>query len=369
MMNSPISNTQAPPNQNESNVPQSNKVLIIRMLTSADVCAIGLPAVRYFQQQLPESEIHLLTFGEVGDVIGAAEPSIHIHRLGADQWPDNFYQAMESFLGLAEDIIGDEYSQIINLDTAFMPCFLARFLKDAGEPITGNFLSLSIQNLLAKVEDQSLDANYVNVTSAFLESSFNGMYRWMTPWWQSPRLPDGGYPEFYLNQCCEFNIEELQQNVQVIADKRLSQKAKTNKVIGLCLENSEDGCQYPYTNELKKLLQQQGYEVWLSSESKGNPKATLKMMAASDLVVCKANGDRWYAQAVECPVLLITGSSEPATLMPDFATDQVIPCPKHAVQYAEMLTQTLECNCDKAEDLTESIVSIFEHLEEEKVNG
>jgi hypothetical protein len=55
--------------------------------------------------------------------------------------------------------------------------------------------------------------------------------------------------------------------------------------------------------------------------------------------------------------------------MPDFATEQVTPCPKHGVQYSQMLTEKLACNCDKPEDLTESIVSIFEHLEEEMANG
>ncbi|MCF2948135.1 hypothetical protein L0668_08460 [Paraglaciecola aquimarina] len=351
------------------NSAKKDKILIIRMLASADVCAIGLPAVRFFQQQVPEAEIHLLTFGEVAKVITAAEPNIHLHTLSADQWPDNFYQAMESFLGLAEDIIGEEYSQIINLDTAFMPCFLARFLQDAGEPVTGNFLSMSIQTLLGKVEKQTLEADYVNNTSTYLDSTFRGMYKWMTPWWQSPNLPDGGYPEFYLNQCCDLNIKEIQQKIKLAADKRLAQKAKSQKVIGLSLENSEDGGQFPYTLELKKSLQQQGYEVWLASESQNNPKTLLKMLAASDLLVCRANGDRWYAQAVDCPVMLITGASEPAILMPDFATEQVEPCPKHAVQYTEMITEALTCNCDKPEDLTESIDSIFEHLAEEQTNG
>ncbi len=346
-----------------------NKILIIRMLTSADVCAIGLPAIRFFQEKLPDSEIHFLTFNDIAKVITASEPRVQVHTLAAEQWPDDFFQAMESFLGLAEDIIGQEYSQIINLDTAFMPCFLTRFLKDAGEPVVGNFISMSIQYLLTKVQEQTLEPEYVNLASAYLESSFIGMYQWMTPWWQSINLPDGGYPEFYLKQCCGFDIAELQQSIVVSPDKRLAKKAKTSKVIGLCLEHSEDGFLYPYTHELKKLLQQQGFEVWSGSESDGNPSTLLKMMAASDLVVCKSNGDRWYAQAVDCPVLLITGASEPAILMPDFATDKLELCPKHGVQYTEMLTEKLLCNCDKAEDLTESITSIFEHLAEEQSHG
>lgn len=81
---------------------------------------------------------------------------------------------MESFLGLAEDIIIDAYSQIVNLDTAFMPCFLARFLQDAGEPVIGNFLNMSIQKLITRAQAQSLDADYVNLASSYLDSIFLG---------------------------------------------------------------------------------------------------------------------------------------------------------------------------------------------------
>ena len=42
----------------------NNKVLMIRMLGSADVCAIGLPAIRLFQKQNPDTELHFLTFGK-----------------------------------------------------------------------------------------------------------------------------------------------------------------------------------------------------------------------------------------------------------------------------------------------------------------
>ncbi|MFQ3190971.1 MAG: ADP-heptose:LPS heptosyltransferase, partial [Paraglaciecola sp.] len=107
---------------------KAEKVLLIRMLSSADVCAIGLPVLRYFQKTLPNAEIHFLTFGDGAELIKLAEPSIQIKYLTQQQWPDDFFLAMESFLGLAEEIIGETYSQIVNLDTTFMPCFLARFL-------------------------------------------------------------------------------------------------------------------------------------------------------------------------------------------------------------------------------------------------
>tara|TARA_R110001583_G_scaffold42330_6_gene134541 strand:- start:158 stop:1234 length:1077 start_codon:yes stop_codon:yes gene_type:complete len=358
-MNSPI----------EEKTNSKQKVLIIRMLTSADVCAIGLPTIRFFQKQLADKEIHFLTFGDMAEVIRKAEPSVVVHKVEANQWPDDFFQAMESFLGLAEDIIIDGYSQIVNLDTAFMPCFLARFLQDAGEPVIGNFLNMSIQKLITRVQAQSLGADYVNLASSYLDSTFLGMYKWMTPWWQSSVVPDGGYPEFYLTQCCAFDIKQLDQSICVVADKRLLKKAKSTKIIGLCLDSSQDGYVYPDTDKLKRCLEQQGYQIWLEDECEGSLNSLLKAMAASDLVVCKASGNRWFAQAVECPVLLISGACEPATLMPDFATDPVSSCPQHASYRSQQLNDSQTCNCDKPENLTESIHSIFEHFAQEQSNG
>ena len=88
------------------------------------------------------------------------------------------------------------------------------------------------------------------------------------------------------------------------------------------------------------------------------------MLKASDLMVCKPSGNRWYAQAVDCPTLLISGASEPALLMPEFATDPLSPCMQHAAN--ENNIATLECNCEKPEDLLESIESIFIHLAEQQ---
>ena len=340
--------------------PNKTKVLVIRMLATADVCAIALPALRFFKQTLPEAEIHFLTYGESAKLIQQVEPSIGVQTLETDEWPDDFFKAMESFLGLAEKVIGQEYAQIINLDTAFMPCFLSRFLLDAGEPVSGNYLSMSIQDLLAKVQDQSLEASYVNALPEYLSSSFTGMYRWTLPWWEAPNLPAGGYPEFYLTQCCGLGISALNTGIDLLADKRLNKLAQKQKVIGLCFEHAEDGVIYPYVEQLKAKLVQYGYHVWLGEEAGSEIKKRIKMMAASDLVVCKASGDRWYAQATDTPVLLITGASEPAVFMPDYATEQHSICPRHSEQPNR---PELPCYCDQADNLAESIVSIFEQTE------
>jgi ADP-heptose:LPS heptosyltransferase len=342
----------------------TEKVLLIRMLSSADVCAIGLPVLRYFQKTLPGAEIHFLTFGDGAELIKLAEPSVLVKNVTKEQWPDEFFLAMESFLGIAEDIIGENYSQIVNLDTTFMPCFLARFLADAGEPVSGNYLNLSVQQLLQQVQDKSLQADYVNSSQAFMASSFANMHKWHGRWWQNEAEYEGGYPEFYLTKCCGLVDDKLDQSIVVNADKRLIKKAKTNKVIGLCLGQSDDGYLYPYAEHLKKLLEQKGFVVWSDEETKGDIRSLLKMLCASDLMVCKPSGYRWYAQAVDCATLLISGVSEPSLLMPEFATNPVSPCMQHAGN--EIRIGNIECNCDKPENLLESIESIFIHLQEQQ---
>jgi ADP-heptose:LPS heptosyltransferase len=340
------------------------KILLIRMLSSADVCAIGLPVLRYFQKILPDAEIHFLTFGDGTEIIKLAEPSVYIHHVTQQQWPDDFFLAMESFLGLAEQIIGENYSQIINLDITFMPCFLARFLSDAGEPVSGNYLNMSVQQLLQQVQDQSLQADYVNSTQAFMASSFVNMHKWFGPWWQFDAEYEGGYPEFYLTKCCGLVVDKMEQSIVINPDKRLLKRGKTNKVIGLCFDQSDDGYLYPYVSRLKKLLEQKGFVVWSDSDATDDIRSLLKMLKSSDLMLCKPGGNRWYAQAVDCPTLLLSGVSEPALLMPEFATDPVSPCMQHSVN--ENNITVLECNCDKPEDLVESIESIFIHFEEQQ---
>ncbi|MGK0304335.1 MAG: ADP-heptose:LPS heptosyltransferase [Gammaproteobacteria bacterium] len=343
---------------------KTEKVLLVRMLSSADVCAIGLPVLRYFQKTLPEAELHFLTFADGAELIKLAEPRVQVKHITEQQWPDDFFLAMESFLGLAEEIIGENYSKIVNLDTTFMPCFLARFLSDAGEPVSGNYLNMSVRQLLHQVQDKSLQADYVNSTQAFMASSFVNMHRLHSRWWQYETVYEGGYPEYYLSRCCGLVDDKLEQSIVVSADKRLAKKAKDKKVIGLCFAQSDDGYLYPYADRLKKLLEQKGYVVWSDIEAKQDIRSLLKMLSATDLMVCKPSGNRWYAQAVDCATLLVSGNSEPALLMPEFATDPLSPCMQHSVSQDGIAA--VDCNCDKPEDLVESIESVFIHIKDQQ---
>ncbi|NCP65379.1 MAG: hypothetical protein GW836_12110 [Paraglaciecola sp.] len=333
------------------------KILLIKMLSAADVGAIGVPALRFFKQQFGQAELQVLTFGGGAELLQLAEPQVRLHIL--EHWPDDFFLAMETFLGLAEQIIGEGYQQIINLDTAFMPCFLARFLKDAGEPISGNYLSISIQALLDKVQDKSLQADYVNVSANYLQSSFFGMSRWHSRWWESQYLPDGGYPEFYLRQCCGFSDLRMDSYINL---KQAPFNPKAPTLIGICTEVGEDGYAYPHSVALKAALQRSGFKVWLESEIKGSYQSLLSKMQQSHIVVCKAGGSRWLANHVGSPVLLISGAAEPNRYMPDFATDQRTPCERHSPLFRDRPTKLQPCNCENPQLLADNIASLLTML-------
>jgi ADP-heptose:LPS heptosyltransferase len=289
------------------------KILIIRMLDPADVVAVGLPAVRYFQQQFPNAELVLLAYGPQVEFVRLAEPSLKIMELPAEPWPDNILPAMEYFIGLAGKIIEGEYTQIVNLDTSFMPCFMARFLKDAGEPVVGNMIDKSVDHLLAEFQAQTLSPDYVNQLQNYLQSTFLGMSKWRNMWWQYGTTPDNGYPEFYLRYCCSFDQIDFNLLVDVGANHTLAKEQKKGKVIAIG--------NFFEAEQLAKLLEKRGYVVWLLKGYQDSVRKTLSRLKASDLIVCHPDDSFWYAKSVDCTTLLISGDIEPTTLMPDYATE------------------------------------------------
>lgn len=336
------------------------KILIIRMQSVGDVSAIGLPALRFFKQRFEHAEIHFLTFAQGQSIIELAEPSIKVFTLA--HWPDDFFQAMEAFLGLAESIIGEGYQQIVNLDTAFMPCFLSRFLKDAGEPIAGNYLSIAIEPLLKRIQTQSLQADFVNQASHYCQSSFFNMSRWFTPWWNSSTMPDGGYPEFYLKQCCGFSKLDMDSRIERVSPRTQSSHTQ----IAFAFDESEDGYAYPYADTLATALKAKGFTIVEIKASALSIANTLNKLANSALLVAKPNGVRWLANHVDCPVLLVSGAAQAQVYMPDYATDTSLPCAKHANAKQDVLSQTQPCNCDEPQQLADNIESIVKLLAEKQ---
>ncbi|WP_252736091.1 glycosyltransferase family 9 protein [Aestuariibacter sp. A3R04] len=295
------------------------KILIIRMLGLGDVTCIGIPAVRHIRKQFPHAELHALTYAAGEDILNLAEPSLRVHALKHGEWPENIVDAMQTFLGLAEIILGEEYTQIINLDTWFMPCFLARFLKDAGEPVIGNTMSIGVAELVDKFQNQTLSADYVNTPAQYMQSSWLSMEQWHTTWWEYGEPPERGYPEFYLRRCCGFSAIDMDFSIPVEADKRLS--AVDRPVVALATNARTKERHYPYGDALQVQLEKAGCEVWTGFDGRCSMAQTLAQLKASALLVTVPSAPQWLAATVGTPSLVISGEVDPRTLMPDYATD------------------------------------------------
>ncbi|MBT1062875.1 hypothetical protein KJY73_04775 [Bowmanella sp. Y26] len=291
------------------------------MLDKGDALCIGVPALRYFRQRFPEASLHFMGFAQGKELVKAAEPDATVSGLEQHQWPEHIIPAMETFLGLAEQIIAEGYSQIVCLDTAFMPCFLSRFLKDAGEPVVGNYISLSVQELIDQFQSQQLRPEYVNDAANYLRSDFFAMARWHTPWWQSSPQLDYGYPEFYLRHCCGFDQIEMDMSVNLPESATSSDQKGERKVVALAPFSENSAYDYPFADQLKAELTALGYQVWSIPKQDASVRNTLMRLKASDLLVTVPFGAQWQATAVNCASLVICGDMDPRRLIPDYATD------------------------------------------------
>ncbi|MBU2977942.1 hypothetical protein KO501_06880 [Alteromonas sp. C1M14] len=289
------------------------------MLGLGDVTCVGIPAIRHIKQKYPDANIHVLTYAAGEDIIALAEPDVHIMALKKGEWPENIVNAMQTFLGLAETILGEKYSRIINLDTWFMPCFLARFLKDAGEPVVGNTMSISVAELVDKFQQQTLSADYVNVPEHYMQSTWLSMAQWHTAWWENGISLERGYPEFYLRRCCGFGDIAMDMAIDVPADTALA--AMDKPVVAMATEARTKERHYPYGEQLKQLLEEQGVMVWSGFDGRYPMLDTLGKLKASQLLITVPSAPQWLATTVNTPSLVISGTVDPRTLMPEFATD------------------------------------------------
>ncbi|EWH09471.1 hypothetical protein DS2_12343 [Catenovulum agarivorans DS-2] len=336
---------------------QPIKILIMRLLNVADVAAIAVPAIRYYQAQYPNAEITFLSFGQGKEIVELAEPTVKHINLARQDWPDAFIPAMESFLGLAEKIVGEAYDQIINLDTSFMPCFLARFLKDAGERVMGNYMSLSVQELIDQFQAQQLKPEYVNDPMAFMLSTFPKMDSLYGAWWQTADLPQEGFPQHFLQTCCGFTTLKFDMKIAIEPDAELLAQAAGKYKVALATNAVPN---YPHLNELKQQLQDKGVFVWSEPFTDMPMQQKLAKLAACDLVITPPSEFLWLAKAAGTQTLLISGATEPQILMPDFATDPTGECPACLQQIAanDAADNQLLCNCVKPKTVIECVDEI-----------
>lgn len=287
------------------------KLLLIRMAESGDVLAIGVPAIRYFKSIFPTAEISFLTYGDNAEFIKLAEPDVDILCLKQGDWPELLLPAMEKFIGLAEPIVERGFDRIINLDTAFMPCLLSRFLKDMGQYIEGNFTDISVPDLIDALHDNSLTADKVTEAEKYIKSTWLTFGQWFTEWWETDHPPEQGYPQYYLQRCCGYSTLALDMSID------LSVGELTSKKVTLFLGTNH--LQSEKCVELTEFFEKMGICYQVLDEQLGIVKNLMKI-AQSSLLVTVPSAFQWYAVATGVPSLLISGELDPRITMPEYAT-------------------------------------------------
>ncbi len=281
------------------------------MAEQGDVLAIGLPAVRYFQNRFPSAQITVLTYGDSEAFFETGVPQVSIMRLEQGRWPDNIVVAMETFLGLAEEVVAENFSHIVNLDTAFMPCFLARFLKDAGEPVEGNFLSYPVAELIDELQQETLKPAKVSDAETYLASTWLTFGQWFTKWWDSAVPPAGGYPEYFLKRCCGLRDIDIDMTLSVSATRPVK------PYIAIYSEKAEQGL--VDTQAFTRLLSAKGVKYQVLSDD-DDITENLQLVNGAELLVTIPSAFQWYAVATQTPTLLLAGTFDPRITMPDYAT-------------------------------------------------
>ena len=301
------------------------KILVMRFLGLGDVACIGIPALRLLRKQYPSSDFGFLTYATGGEIIALEKGLIDRITLPRDSWPDNLWEAVRAFCQIARQVIKYEYDIIYNFDTWFMPCFLARMLKDSGIDVRGNFIKMEAQEFLKQTSAGSINSEYVKSPKQFMDSTFLCMSDWYDgPWWE--RFANHGpYPHFYLNHCCGFD-GELDMYFNIPPNESLLNQAKDRMIIALAPNARTRNRYYPFTKALKQGLEQHGYLVWQGFDGSIPLIQTLEQLRASSLVISVASAPQWLAAMVGCPAFIIPGPVPPEVLCPEVTVPKFLEC-------------------------------------------
>ena len=299
------------------------KILIIRMMGFGDVASILIPAVNMVHQQHPNAIVDVLTYGAGVELMSLVPTVNAVLAVSAEQWPSDVDKAVASFIDIAQVVIEQNYDLIINLDTWFMPCFLARVLKDSGANIQGNFINFSVDVLIHKIQRNTLTQSYFQMPDLYLASTYPNMADWSTPWWN--QYPNITYPEFYLQHCCGFK-QEMDMSLSVQPDLVFKLQAETKPIIALSLSGSKASKQYAHSKVLQLLLEQAGFFVWSRFDGSVPMQTTLARLQVTDLLITVATSTQWLARLVGCPSLMIPGALPPSVLGAELVVEKVKNC-------------------------------------------
>jgi len=300
------------------------KVLLIRAMGLGDVASILVPAVRIWREARPDARIDVLTWGAGRDLMELVPGVDRVHAIAPEDWPDDLYAAVPRFAALAERIAREGYDEVVNLDTWFMVCVLARILEQVGIPVRGNTISMRVAELLARARDGSLTQAYFDEPAQYLRSTFPGMRDWTSAWWQ--RFPDAGaYPDFYLSHCCGLP-GTTSARLPIGADRSLREAAQGRPVVALSARGSRRAKQYRQPAQLQDELQRRGFHVWTGFDGSVPMQRTLARLAGSDLLVTVPTSTQWLAKLVGCPSLMLPGPLPARVLGAEYAVDRYMPC-------------------------------------------
>jgi len=295
------------------------------MLGLGDVFCIGIPALRLLRKQWPDAQFGFLTFASGGEAI-ALEPGLDdVIVLPKGGWPNDILPAIGAFAALAEKIVAARYNVVYNLDTWFMPCFMARLLKDAGMDLRGNFTRCSVRDLAHRAATGTLLADDVRFPVRYMDSTFPNMPAWHSgPWWQT-HPGAGAYPSFYINHCCGIN-GTVDGRLDVPPDLAFREQAGGRRIIALAPHSRTQNRKYPFSEDVRALLEKHGFMTWVGFDGSIPLRDTIARLKVTDLLVSVASSPQWMAAAAGCPVLMIPGPVPPEVLGADVTAPRQLPC-------------------------------------------
>jgi ADP-heptose:LPS heptosyltransferase len=314
------------PQSRENPDPASSfvKILLIRLMGLGDVASILIPAVRLVARQHPGARIHVLTHGAGGELMALVPGAEQVHVIAPHQWPGDIGPAVQSFLNIAEQIAAQGFDRVINLDTWFMPCFLATVLQELGLDVQGNTIGLPTRELFRRWQARELSQQFFEQPAHYLHSSFPRMSDWTIAWWD--KYPDAGaYPDFYLRHCCGFD-GAIDRSLSIEPDAEFRAAAEGRRIIALSMSGSSPSKQYRNAVSLQAELARAGHFVWSGFDGSLPLRTTLARLAVTDLLVSVATSTQWLARLVGCPTLVLPGALPPSVLGAEAAVDAVVAC-------------------------------------------
>jgi ADP-heptose:LPS heptosyltransferase len=298
-------------------------ILVIRLLGLGDVANILIPAARIIKAKAPSNSVDVLTFGAGVELADLCPEITDVLAVDKKQWPDDPLKAISSFSSLAFFLAQRKYDHIYCLDTWFMPCFLATYLREIGLNVHGNFVSKSTVEITKNIVTGSADPSYFQGTN-FLESTFENMRCWRGPWWDIFTEYEN-YARFFLLHCCSLQ-GEYDMTLDVEADTDLPELAQGKKIIAVSHVGSGENKIYKNHVGLMKLLEKSGFYVWSRFDGSQQILKTLQMLRSTDLVVTVATSTQWLAQAVGTPSLMIPGCLPPKVLGAELCVQNTVKC-------------------------------------------